>query len=308
MENKLKDKKGLTEEAFLAAYDVNAFEHPSVTVDMLLLTIGEKEADDIRKLPEKELRVLLVKRAEHPYLGCWAVPGGFIGMKEGLREAVQRKIKDETGVADIYFEQLYTLGEDQEEVMRDPRTRVISVAYMALVDQTKIRPKAHDTTEDVKWFTVKKTFNRVEKEDASYSEIYTLSLESEDGKDKMDYEVTESHSTQSIYPIRKVSYKAQEKNKGHLGFDHYKLIDKAIERLKNKIEYTSLAFTLLPEQFTLSELQKVYEVILDKKLVKANFRRKISPMVIKTDSIQKSGHRPANYYTYNKDWRHNFME
>ncbi len=304
----LRDKNGLTEQEFLANYNLNKYEKPSVTVDMLLLTIGEKESPDIRKLPEKELRVLLVKRGEHPFLGKWALPGGFVGMKEGLREAAYRKIKEEANVTDIYLEQLYTLGEDQEEVGRDPRTRVISTSYMALVDESKLKPSAQPKTDEVKWFSIKKVPTFSGKQGYAFVETYELKLESDDGIIKIGYEIKEVYEAKTPYPIKKIHYEKLEGYNEGLAFDHCKLIDKGIERLKNKIEYTPLAFTLLPEYFTLSELQKVYEVILDKKLLKANFRRKIAPMVKKTEIIQKRGHRPANYYQFNEEWQHEFME
>ena len=301
----LRDQNGLTEREFLQQYNIGKYEKPSVTVDMLLLTVGDKENTDIRKLPEKELRVLLVKRAEHPCLGTWALPGGFVGMKEGLREAAYRKIKDEINVENIYLEQLYTLGEDQEEVARDPRTRVISTSYMALVDQSKLKPQVVHTIDDVKWFNITKVPVQSAKTETGYMEQYELRLISQDETVKMSYLVQDAYEVRSPYPIKKTTYQNRSEGEAKLAFDHYKIIDCGIERLKNKIEYTPLAFTL---HFTLSELQKVYEVILNKKLLKANFRRKIAPMVKKTEIVQKSGHRPASYFTFNEEWQHSFME
>jgi len=88
-----------------------------------------------------------------------------------------------------------------------------------------------------------------------------------------------------------------------IAFDHAKIIEYGIERLRNKIMYTDIAFNLMPELFTLTELQKVYEIILDKKLLKANFRRKIAPMVIETDEYTKdAGHRPSKLFKFNSGW------
>lgn len=304
----LRDKNGLTEQEFLSTYDPNQYEKLSVTVDILLFTIGEKKGLDIRKLPEKELRVLLMKRKEHPFLESWALPGGFVGMNEGLREAAYRKIKEETNVSNIYLEQLYTLGENQEEVVRDPRTRVISTSYMALLDESKLKSSAYPKAEETKWFSIKKIPTFSGKQGYTFIEIYELKLEAEDGTIKIGYQIKEVYETKTPYPIKKIYYERLEGYDEGLAFDHYKLIDRGLERLKNKIEYTALAFTLLPEYFTLSELQKVYEVILGKKLLKANFRRKIALMVKKTEMIQKGGHRPANYYQFNEKWQHEFME
>ena len=304
----LRDKNGLMEKEFLLEYDINKYAKPSVTVDMLLLTIGDKVSSDIRRLPDKQLRVLLAKRGEHPCLGQWALPGGFVEFDEGLKEAAYRKIKDEINVEDVYLEQLYTLGENQEEVKRDPRTRVISVSYMALVDQSKLTPIPNHTVADVKWFNVNKTPISVEKNKSGGCETYELSLVSEDNSINMCYIIQETTIVKGPCPIKTITYKQKSGIENMLAFDHYKLIDKGLERLKNKIEYTPLAFTLLPHYFTLSELQKVYEVILGKKLLKANFRRKIAPMVKKTEIMQKSGHRPASYFTFNEEWQHSFFE
>ncbi len=302
------NEEGITEKEFLDTYDINKYDRPSVTVDILVLTIGEKEKENIRKLPEKELRVLLVKRSEHPYIYKWALPGGFVGIDEGLREAAYRKILDEASINNIYLEQLYTLGEDEDEVHRDPRTRVISTSYMALLNQNQLKDILNYNNDEVKWFSIKKTpiFNG--KKNFELVDIYELTLESDDLSIQMKYEVKDIYEGKFPYDVKKTIYTKLDEQTDFIAFDHYKIIDKGIERLKNKIEYTPLAFTLLGKYFTLSELQKVYEVILNKPLLKANFRRKISPMVKKTEILQKSGYRPANYYEFNELWKHNFME
>lgn len=306
--NCIKDSNGITEKEFLEQYDISRYERPSVTVDILVLTIGEKEKENIRKLPEKELRVLMVKRSEHPYIYKWALPGGFVGINEGLREAAYRKILDEASINNIYLEQLYTLGEDKLEVNRDPRTRVISTSYMALLNQSQLKEIIHQNKDEVKWFSVKKNPVFSGKRNFELVDIYELILESDDSSIKMKYEVKDIYEGEFPTAVKNTVYKKVDENTDFIAFDHYKIIDKGIERLKNKIEYTPLAFTLLGKYFTLSELQKVYEVILNKPLLKANFRRKISSMVRKTDIVQKGGHRPANYYEFNESWKHHFME
>lgn len=88
-----------------------------------------------------------------------------------------------------------------------------------------------------------------------------------------------------------------------IAFDHAKIIEYGIERLRNKIDYTDIAFNLMPEYFTLTELQQVYEVILDRDLLKANFRRKTAPMVLETDEYKRdAGHRPSRLYRFNPNW------
>lgn len=203
---------------------------PSVTVDIVIFTIKD---DD--------LYVLLIKRKYPPYEGKWAMPGGFVEISEPLKGAALRELYEETGVKDVYVEQLYTFGDPK----RDPRKRVITVTYFALIASENLVVRADTDVSDVKWF--------------------------------------------SIYKLPR------------LAFDHEKILKYAIKRLRNKIMYTNVAFQLMPEEFTLTELQKAYEVILGKKLDKRNFRKKIlsSNILSKTESKKIEGrHRPAALYRF----------
>jgi 8-oxo-dGTP diphosphatase len=205
------NKQGLTEEEFLAAYDPSKFERPSVTVDMLIFAMtdeigGEIEAsgetgsevkesknnnDDTVENREKGriasqtyqepenggikagkgLKLLMIKRGDHPCIGQWALPGGFVNMDESLEEAAQRELKEETNISEAYIEQLYTWG----DVGRDPRTRIISVSYIALVDSSALNVAAGDDADDAKWFDVsvellqeQKFFHKTENKIRSY--------------------------------------------------------------------------------------------------------------------------------------------
>lgn len=229
-------KTNLEEKEFLQQYDSSMFEKPSVAVDVLIFTIE----DDT-------LKVVMVEREEFPYKGCLALPGVFVGIDESLEDAVKRGVKVETGLTDIYFEQLYTWG----EVKRDPRMRIISVSYMALVS------------------------------------IEQLCAKSANGKIR-----------EYLYPVEEIL--AQDKE---LAFDHKDIIAYARNRIKNKVDYSDIAFNFMPEKFTLPGLQKVYEILLDKPLYKANFRKKISPMVLETnESTSGDAHRPSKYYIKNNDY------
>ena len=143
-EAKVNDK-GLTEEQFLKEYSPGDYERPSVTTDILVFTVQNKDVADIRKADKKDLKILLIKRKDHPYIGQWAIPGGFVDIHESLEEAAKRELKEETDLDNIYFEQLATYG----DVKRDPRMRVISSAYMALIPSRHLKPKAGDDAEDV---------------------------------------------------------------------------------------------------------------------------------------------------------------
>jgi len=293
----LKNKSGLTEEQFLAAYDASRFERPSVTVDMLIFTVTDEEKESYRKLPEKKLKLLMVKRGEHPFIGQWALPGGFVQMDESLDDAALRELKEETNIDNIYMEQLYTWG----DVSRDPRTRVISVSYMSLVDSSTLDIKVNDDADDVKWFTVT---CRLFQEQKTVTEkgyilqrLFRLNLSNEENNLSAIVKIIKTVEGK----VAKVEREVVESD--GIAFDHAKIIEYAIERLRSKIEYTDIAFNLMPELFTLTELQKVYEVILGTELLKANFRRKITGMVVETNEYKKDvGHRPSKLFRFNPNW------
>jgi 8-oxo-dGTP diphosphatase len=220
-------------------YDPSQYERPSVTADVVIFTILDGE-----------LKVLLIRRKHWPCEGEWAFPGGFVEMAESLEEAAYRELCEETGVSgdDIYLEQLYTFGDPG----RDPRTRVITVAYFALVGADKLhmqggRLRAADDASDVGWF--------------------------------------------SAY------------DPPPLAFDHADILSYAITRLRYKLEYTALGFQLLPERFTLRELQQAFETVLGEKLDKGNFRSKLrrSGVVEPTDGLRETGGRPARLYRFRDD-------
>ncbi len=220
----------ITEKEYLEQYDPNDFERPSVAVDLLVFTIEEDR-----------LKIVLVEREEHPFKNKLSLPGVFVGINETLDEATVRGIEEETGLRDLYFEQLYTWG----EVNRDPRMRIISVSYIAIVDHGKIKLSAGKRTASAALYDV--------------GELLDSDIQ--------------------------------------LAFDHKQMIQYGRERIKNKVEYVPIAFEFLPEKFTLPELQKVYEILLNKKLYKAGFRQKIAPMVEETGEMTSGdAHRPSKFY------------
>jgi 8-oxo-dGTP diphosphatase len=207
-------------------------EPPLVAVVVVILTVVE---DD--------LRVLLIHRGADPYAGFWALPGGVLAEGETLDRAAARKLLDETGVQDVYLEQLYTFG----ELPRDGSgQRGVAVTYFALVqyEQARLEQRAAWTPQ---WHSV-----------------YKLPA---------------------------------------LAFDNNAVVDYAVRRLRSKLEYTNVAYSLLPRQFTLSELQQVYEAILDRELDKRNFRRRMLSLgVIKPAGGRRmeGAHRPAQLYSFTR--------
>jgi len=297
MEETLRNKQGQSEEEFLSGYDASRFERPSVTVDMLVFTVTNEVKKSYRKLPEKSLKILMVKRGNHPYIGCWALPGGFVNMDESLDKAALRELKEETNIDDIYMEQLYTWGDPG----RDPRTRIIGCSYMSLADSGRLDIKAGDDADEAAWFKVKACIVGQKKLSTGggyrVENIVKLKLTNE------KEELNASIKVDRIFDGKVVRVERELLESGGIAFDHAKIIEYAVERLKNKIEYTDIAFNLMPELFTLTELQQVYEVILGKELLKANFRRKIADMVLETDEYERdAGHRPSKLFKYNPSW------
>lgn len=283
-----RNQNGLTEAEFLANYKPGNYERPSMTADVLVFTIRDR-AVDVRKIPEKDLQILLVRRKDHPFIDCFAIPGGFVNIHESIEEAARRELFEETGVRDVYMEQLYTFG----DVGRDPRMRVITTSYLALVPSGRLKPKAGDDAAEVAWFTVRQ-------EKVSESEdrqVVRLTLENEELGERMEYlaenvygrnGVIKTHETNMI-PV------SQE----GLAFDHAKIIYRALERIRNKVEYTPIAFNLVPDEFTRGELEKVYETLLGKELFSANFRKRISHLIEDTGHMTENGwYRPSKLYRY----------
>ncbi|WP_103105644.1 NUDIX hydrolase [Brevibacillus reuszeri] len=291
------NKQGQTEQQFLQAYDASQFDRPSVTVDMLVFTVSDEEEKNYRKLSPKSLNILLVKRGDHPFMGQWALPGGFVSPSESLEEAARRELRTETNLDNIYLEQLYTWG----EVDRDPRTRVISTSYMALVNSEALEVIAGDDADEAEWFQLEDKWLRETKTatpDGSITEKWIeLHLRHEDVELSATIKVTKTVTGRSVRETREIVEANQ------IAFDHAQIIQYALERLRNKIEYTDIAFALMPELFTLTELQQVYEVILGKELLAAAFRRKVADKVIETNQYRKNaGHRPSKYFRFNPEW------
>lgn len=210
------------------------YPRPALTVDCVIFGMDESES----------LKVLLIQRAVEPFKNCWALPGGFVDMEEDLEAAALRELEEETGVKDVFIEQLYTFGAPT----RDPRGRVVSVAYYALTNRAKHPVKASSDARNAKWFD----FDQIP----------------------------------------------------DLAFDHQQIFEIALQRLRAKVRYQPIGFELLPTEFTLSQMQKLYETILGvKELNKRNFRTRILKMGVLEEIGKQEGvaHRPAMLYRFNKE-------
>jgi 8-oxo-dGTP diphosphatase len=221
-------------------YNVSKYPRPSVTVDLVIFTVVKRD-----------LQVLLVRRGTAPFKDMWALPGGFLHIDEPLEEAARRELAEETGLEgdDVYLEQLYTFGAPG----RDPRTRVITIAYFALIEDASHRPlRATADAVEARWW--------------------------------------------SVYDLPP------------LAFDHGEIIDAALRRLRSKLDWTPVAFRLLPEQFTMTQLRTVYEAILNEDLggtKKRNFSKKLlkrpadRKLIEEVPNARVTGpHRPARLYRF----------
>lgn len=271
-------KEYKNEEEFLKDYDPNKFDRLSLTTDILIFSVSDGVQENYRKLNRKYFSVLLVKRDNYPFKDKWCLPGGFVKIDEDIEDAAKRILKEEANISDIYIEQLYTYGNPK----RDPRTRVISTSYMALIDKNKLK---YDISKNASWFNV------IVLEDEKFIDV-TL----DNGNETIKYKIKKTLKEKTTDRFK---YEVVQNDK--LAFDHALVITSGISRLKNKIEYTDIVFNMMPEYFTLGELQQVYEVILGKKLLDPAFRRIIANKVEKTNKMKTGeGHRPSALFRYKK--------
>lgn len=214
------------------------YPRPGLTVDCVVFG-----------LDGSDLKVMLIQRKLSPFKGEWALPGGFVRLNESLEDAARRELREETGIEQVFLEQLYTFG----NVERDPRDRVVTIAYYALINLAEHPIQAATDASQAVWWSVS--------------------------------------------------------NLPPLAFDHQKILDVALTRLKGKVRYEPIGFELLPQKFTLSQLQKLYETIFGISLDKRNFRKKILKMdlLIELDEIQTDvPHRAARLYQFDANKYHNF--
>ena len=266
-----------SEEEFLKNYDSSVFEKLSMTTDIIIFSVSDEEVNNYRKLSNKKFSVLLVKRNDYPFKDKWCLPGGFVNIDEDLEDAPVRILANETNIHNIYLEQLYTFG----SVNRDPRMRIVSTSYMALIDKNRLNEKLNS---NASWFNI---------EYYEEDNIVNVTLIGE--------EIITFKIKKTLKDLTTDRYKFEVIENDKLAFDHPLVILSGIERLKNKIAYTDIVFNMMPEYFTLGELQQVYELILNKKLLDPAFRRIISSKVIKTDKIKTGeGHRPSYLFKYKK--------
>lgn len=276
-------------ENFNELYSDSEYEKPSVTVDAVIFRLMDKQSNNYRKLPEKKLQVYLTKRAYAPYKDIYSIVGTFIDLKQELSESLKMCVLKKVELENYYYEQLFTFGNPG----RDPRDRIISVSYMLLTNQdTKIN--------NGEWFDVDIVQQNIKNEKTSngYNIVKEYKLVFSNQNVRLESLIEVDINKTNLEETKNISIKNTD-----LAFDHAKIIFYALERLKNKLEYTDIIFNLLPKEFTLTELKNSYEVILGQKLLDANFRRKTSKLVTATSSfVTGKGHRSSQLFKQNHSW------
>ena len=301
------------EKNFLNSYDIRQYDRPSIAADIAIFSImtrggltGREQVQDknnYRKAPEKKLKILLIRRASYPYRNCWALPGGFCRKNEDIYETARRELYEETHVENAYLNLSGIYG----DAGRDPRGWIISHAFLALVDGEKCCLKAGSDAWEARWFDVgflgEEITKSVDGGRALVENRYSLTLTNSDmlatnrHRDAEDAPVVLSAVIREQKEFKDyhetVRYEVSENN--GLAFDHARIITCAMLFLRRQAEADGkIVFDLMPPEFTWAELQSAFEIILDKKLLTANFRRKMADYVAQTDRmISGAGHRPA---------------
>ena len=243
------NKSELTDdEAFLATYDPAAFDRPSLAVDVVVVGVRQRS-----------LCALLVRRMEQPQRGRWALPGGFVGMAEDLEPAARRVLSAKAGLQGLYLEQLYTFGAPD----RDPRTRVVSVVYLALTDLARLETAVQQAPEDRCLADVRVGWTGEVGGPVGAADSHGANLE--------------------------------------LVFDHADILGLAVKRLRGKLDYAPVGFEFLPPRFTLRQLQDIHEAILGRRLNKDSFRRRMlegGHLRATGEREQNVPYRPAELYRF----------
>ncbi|MDE7213205.1 MAG: NUDIX domain-containing protein, partial [Anaeroplasmataceae bacterium] len=269
-----REVKYTSDEEFLKNYNSDDYEKMSITTDITLFSVSDIEATSYRKKNGKSFSILLVERESAPFMNRYCIPGGFLSLDEKLLDSAKRILFTEANIDDVYLNQFHTFS----DIDRDIRGRVLSVSFLGLIDKSKI---VNDLKPKASFFDLS-----LDQE----GDILTISFKNE-AKDfccKVKRTI-DSYGIVSFFEIENE----------YLAFDHLKIIATALEYLKNQIQTEDIIYHMLPVEFTLKELQMVYEAILDKKLIDSVFRRTIKDKVTPTDKFKNDGgHRPSRLYSY----------
>lgn len=298
------------ERAYLDAYDPGVFDRPSVAADMAVFSImgmndqdemnGKRRKENYRKDPEKRLKLLLIRRAAFPYRDYWALPGGFCRRGESTPETARRELEEETGVKAAYLSPFAIFSEPG----RDPRGWIISHAFLALIDGEKYVVREGSDAWEARWFDIRiekqEILKRIDGEQAELENVYTLCLFCGE-RENLELKAMIREKKQFEHYHETVHYEITDSD--GLAFDHAEIILRAYLALQKEAgDAGRIVFDLMPELFTLTELQRAYETVQGRPLLAANFRRKIADYVTETEELAEgAGHRPAKLFRRNLD-------
>lgn len=261
---------------FLSGYSLEDFDRPSVTADIAMFTMRSEESPLYRLNPEPQLCLLLIRRGEHPFLGKWALPGGFLRRDETIEDCAFRELKEESGITPVSLipGDVFTLPG------RDPRGWIISHAFAGIIREEDASLCGGSDASDAQWFALHLT------DRADGRKELTLSGQEETLQAVLEPTVTRTGQ---------IRYRITE-NEG-LAFDHAAIALGALDTLRENALRLGLVFSFLPEQFTLSAMQKVQETLMGETYLPANYRRKVAEQVTETEEFTTgAGHRPARLF------------
>lgn len=244
------------EKAFVEKYkkeEEHKYAKPAVTADIAIFSVFDEDVEEGQKIPEKKLKLLMIKRGGHPCKDMYALPGGFVNPDETIDQAAERELKEETGVECGFLEQLRTFSEPG----RDPRGWTITGSYLALLDASKYKVQAGDDAKEAVWFEVsmkKEAENR-------------WNLQLKNGETRLHAVLEDTAEEGSVYP------KLQFIESENIAFDHGQVIAYSVLALRQWMKTTKIAFRLLPEKFTLTDLRQVYEAVLETTFKEEEFRQ-----------------------------------
>lgn len=272
---------------FAAYYDDSKYWHPSVTADSVVFRCLDTPENKNKKYPVRKLEVLLVKRGNHPYKGGWALPGGFLNKDETLRECAARECEEETGLKPVYCGEVSTYS----KVDRDPRTRVITQTFLAVVPYGEPgEVKGADDAAEAAWFEVSMKTETVD------SHHYRVHLVLKNG----DLEIQGClalKADEDGYWHREVVDDAAQ-----LAFDHLEMICCAVETLRTKMYRTAIGFKWVAEDFRIADLQGVFEAVIGNELLRTTFFEHVKPMLKRCDNQPEGVSVLDQMYEYNKNY------
>ena len=250
------------------AHEEGKYEKPSMTADIAIFSVFGENPYDLEDTGEKKLRLLLIKRGNHPCKDMYALPGGFVDPNETIDEAAERELKEETGIECGFLEQIRTFSTPG----RDPRGWTMTGSYLALIDASKYKIQAGDDAKEAVWFEVSMKKDNEGRWD----------LQLRNG-DEFLHAVLEDTAKAG----REIQPRLQFVESQNIAFDHGQIIAYSILALRKWLPTTRIVFRLLPETFILTDLQKVYEAVLETTYETSKFREEMEHMVEDTGEVKK---------------------